>query len=269
MCGSELTTPPPLQHVFSAFMSLLPSLPVLSLFITYTLAWHFTVFFSSQSLSNFPTDRLPVPSSVFFPPPSLCFYMRRYAWITSILSPWPQYSLSTARISICVSVCVCAHALFMSCGPFSLAPLLCVPLSPLIMSVDQFITCADLYRHRLWVWRHWIEKESIVIHQWLNIYCICKSGGQRWWNWTAAFIDQRQCGHWPILWASAVWAPVIRVRKCLCSSIRYALLISATLNPLIQRVIIIIVISCIFEILKCYNEWSRGLSLKCLSRGRL
>lgn len=155
----------------------------------------------------------------------------------------------------------------MPCAPFPPAPVLHFRVSPLIMSADQFITRTDLYRHRLRVWRHWMERESIVIYQWLHAYCIFKSGGQQRWNWTAAFIDQCRCSHRPILQASAVWAPVIRARKGLCSSssIRYGPLNSATLNPLIQRVIIIIVISCIFEVLKCCNERSAGLSLKCSS----
>lgn len=174
------------------FFFFIPLLPRLCLcFITRVLGWHFTVFFFSPPLSNFPTDCLPVPSSVRLSP-SPHSYMRRYAWITSILSPWPQYSLSTARIST-DSVCVCVCPVYVECV-FPLAPaVLPLPLSLLIMSADQFITCTDLYRHRLLVWRHWTERGSIVVRQWLDIHCILKKKTEiklsRCLDWSASSLQ--------------------------------------------------------------------------------
>lgn len=190
--------------------------------------------------------------------------MRRYAWITSILSPWPQYSLSTACIStesVCVS-CLCSV-----CLPLTPA-VLPLPLSLLIMSADQFITCTDLYRHRLLVWRHWTERGSIVVHQWWDIYCILKKKPSRdkieLMSWLVSIIIEANSWCFEHSLFQVHRSGTVAERKYLCSSIRYGLLNPCALNPLIQRVIIVIIISCTFDEIKCYDEldeWGWGCSL--------
>lgn len=147
-----------------------PLLPCLCLcFITRVLGWHFTVFFLSSPLSNFPADCLPVPSSV------LSLHLRTPIWDGMPESPpFCRHDLNIAcpLPVFLLSPCVCP--VYVVCV-FLLAPaVLPLPLSLLIMSADQFITCTDLYRHRPLVWRHWTERGSIVVHQWLDIDCILK-----------------------------------------------------------------------------------------------
>lgn len=113
-----------LSHSPPLCLSLPPSsLPLSVCFIMCVLSWHFTVLSvpvgisRSAPLSNFPTDCL-LSTCLCLPLLSLSLsllsYMRWYAWITSILSPWPQYSLSTTHIS---AVCMYAGLLVHTVNP--------------------------------------------------------------------------------------------------------------------------------------------------------
>lgn len=150
------------------FFFLPPASPSLSLFYNLCVGLTFYCFFFSPPLSNFPTDCLPVPSSV------LSLHLRAPIWDGMPESPpFCRHDLNIAcpLPVFLLSLCVCS--VYVVCLPLAPA-VLPLPLSLLIMSTDQLITCTDLYRHRLLVWRHWTERGSIVVHQWLDIYCILK-----------------------------------------------------------------------------------------------
>lgn len=144
----HMQTPPP-QH-FS-------SLPLSVCFIMCVLSWHFTALSvpaaisGSAPLRNFPTDCL---LSACLCLPLLSLYLCSPIWDgmpesppfcrhdLNIVCPPPIFLLSVCMLVFLYSKSVC-HS-----GRLS------------VSSVDQFITVTDLYRQRLLVWRHWMERNQ-------------------------------------------------------------------------------------------------------------